>query len=283
MLEEREKLFREVVESTTDVFYVAKPDLSEMIYVSPAYESVWGWSCAGLYENPRSWMDNIHPEDRERVANAMAERISEGYSREYRIIRSDGSLRWIADRGFPVYDAQGRTERFVGTASDITERKNAEERLQQSHRQLSALTARLQSIREKERARVARTIHDELGQSLTCMKIDLSEVREESLSDVSDKRAIISKIDDILTFIDTTIDMVRRIASELRPSVLDDLGLVAAIEWQSSDFQKRTGITVQFKGPETSCSIRIAVPQYSGFSRRVLQMSPVIQKPTGSR
>ena len=126
---------------------------------------------------------------------------------------------------------------------DITERKKAEEQLKGSTEQLRALSAHLQSVREEERTLISREIHDELGQELTGLKMDLSWLVKR-LS--KNQKSLISKTESMLKLVDSTIQTVRRISSELRPGVLDDLGLIAAIEWQAQDFENRTGITCDF-------------------------------------
>lgn len=132
--------------------------------------------------------------------------------------------------------------------AEIAERRRAEEELKNSHKQLRALAARLQSIREEERKQIAREVHDELGQALTGLKIDISWLASRlSEAGVKARRhLLLDKIQSMSNLIDTTIKTVRRIATELRPGVLDDLGLVAAIKWQAQDFQKRTGIKCEF-------------------------------------
>ncbi len=112
--------------------------------------------------------------------------------------------------------------------SDITERKRAEEQLQHSFAQLRALAARLQSVREEERARAARGIHDELGQALTSIKIELASLMLERRTDQEPQS---SRVDSALKLIDQTIQSVRRISTEPRPAILDALGLVPAVEW----------------------------------------------------
>src|SRR3954469_9591382 len=119
------------------------------------------------------------------------------------------------------------------------ERRKTEEKLRKSHEQLRALSVYLQHIRENERIRISRQVHDELGQSLTGLKMDLywlSSRVPRQLRDLHEKAKTIS------AHIDSTIQTVRRISTELRPGILDDLGLVAALEWQAHEFQKRTGI-----------------------------------------
>jgi PAS domain S-box-containing protein len=132
---------------------------------------------------------------------------------------------------------------YQGIIRDITERKQAEEELRSSREQLRALSAHLQSIREEERALIAREIHDELGQELTGLKMDLSWLIKRL---PGDQEILVKKTESMSKLVDNTIQSVRRISTKLRPGVLDDLGLTAAIEWQAQDFQNRTGIECEF-------------------------------------
>ena len=122
---------------------------------------------------------------------------------------------------------------------DITERKRAAEVIKKNEEQLRNLTAYMQKVTEMERTNIAREIHDELGQALTILKMDLSFLRKMF---PEDQTSILEKTDAMSRLIDKTIQMVKRIATDLRPGLLDDLGLSAAIEWQLGEFQKRTGI-----------------------------------------
>jgi signal transduction histidine kinase len=132
----------------------------------------------------------------------------------------------------------------IGIGRDITNFKRAEEALQKSRNQLRALAARVQSVREEERTRVAREIHDELGQALTSIKIDLSSLSRELPADKKQKS------ESILKLVDETIQSVRRISTELRPVVLDAVGLVAAVEWAAGEFAARTGTKCQLDLPQ---------------------------------
>jgi PAS domain S-box-containing protein len=132
---------------------------------------------------------------------------------------------------------------ILALAIDITEQHKTEQQLMQTYEDIRRLNAHLQTIREEERASIAREIHDELGQQLTGLKMDTSWLAKK-LSHTDE--AIQQRITDMLSLIDLTVKTVRRISSELRPGVLDDLGLIAALEWQSSEFQKRTGVTCSF-------------------------------------
>jgi len=135
-LRESEQRFREIAENIHEVFWMSDPDKRRMLYVSPAYEEIWGRSCQSLYDQPRSFLDAIHPEDRDRVIAAMPKQPEGGYDEQYRVVRPDGSIRWIHDHAFPVLDAQGKAYRVTGVAEDITERKLAEEALRQSQERL---------------------------------------------------------------------------------------------------------------------------------------------------
>ena len=130
-----EERFREIAENIREVFWLTDPAKGTIMYVSPGYEAIWGRSTASLYVSPRQWMEAIHPDDRERVVTASITQQRTGeYDEEYRIIRPDGSERWIRDRAFPVRDATGRVIRIAGVAEDITERHQLESELRQAQK-----------------------------------------------------------------------------------------------------------------------------------------------------
>jgi signal transduction histidine kinase len=129
--------------------------------------------------------------------------------------------------------------RALREAEARVQHRRAEEQLRQSHEQLRALSVYLQSVREEERTRIAREVHDELGQALTGCKLDLSWIASKLPREL---KPLIEKTRTLTSHIDSTIQTVRRISAELRPGVLDHLGLVAALEWQANEFQNRTGI-----------------------------------------
>jgi len=130
-------------------------------------------------------------------------------------------------------------QRALREAGDRAERRRTEERLKKSHEQLRALSMYLQHVREDERIRISRQVHDELGQALTGLKMDLYWLSTRLPKQL---RAVREKTKTMSAHIDSTIQTVRRISTELRPGILDDLGLVAALEWQAGEFQKRTAI-----------------------------------------
>ncbi len=139
-LRESEQRFRIIAETITEVFWMADPQIRRMIYISPAYERAWGRSLESLYENPRSFIDAIHEEDRERVLGLLqVQKTGQPFDHEYRIVRPDGTIRWIWDRGFPVPDKTRRITRYVGVARDITERKRAEQDIKARYAELRTL------------------------------------------------------------------------------------------------------------------------------------------------
>ncbi len=134
-LRESEDRFRQLAENIQEVFWMTDPSRRQFLYVSPAYQKVWGRSCASLYEAPGDWLAAVHSEDRPRVAEAIATTQARGHSDEtYRIVRPDGTVRWIHDRAYSVCDGSGRVLRLVGTAEDITEARQLEAQLRQSQR-----------------------------------------------------------------------------------------------------------------------------------------------------
>jgi signal transduction histidine kinase len=160
------------------------------------------------------------------------------------VYRKDGSFIWISENVRTRRDPAGALVGYEGTVEHITERKLAEARLRTTLDEVRTLSGRLTKVQEEERTRIARELHDELGVGLTCLKIDLSRLHtmvSEGAGAGARKKAG-DKIRSMVEQIDTTIASVQRLVTELRPAILDDLGLVAAVEWQCQDFQKRTGI-----------------------------------------
>ena len=133
-LRESEERFRELAENIREVFWLFDWNEQKVIYVSPAYETVWGRSIEDLYNRYEEWAESIHPDDLNYAQESFA-KIAEtggGETREYRIVRPDGSVRWVSDRGFAITGDDGKVLRIAGIAEDITERKRAEEALRES-------------------------------------------------------------------------------------------------------------------------------------------------------
>lgn len=233
-------LLHQMAENVDDVFWVAAPESRRIRYVNRAYESVWGRR-RPVGEGPE-WPEAVHPDDLPRVVRALrSETFSSRYEEVYRIGLPNGGERWIWDRAVVVRDSAGRVRHLAGIAADITERKGAEEALIRSQLQLRALTARRESVREEERTRVAREIHDELGQVLTTLKLDLAWLADRP---PAGPRALRNQVRALTRKIDGALLTVQTIATSLRPAPLDDLGLAAAVEWQARRFQVTSGVSV---------------------------------------
>ena len=143
-LRESELRFRQLAENICEVFWVTNVETHAVLYVSPAYEVIWARTCQSVYDNPNSWMDAIHPDDQAKVGQAYFGAVADGveYEEEFRIVRPDGAIRWIRDRGSPVLDDNGKPWRIAGIAEDITERKR------DSDRQLESLQEKETLLRE---------------------------------------------------------------------------------------------------------------------------------------
>src|SRR6202035_874514 len=123
-----------LTENISEVFWMTDPAKREVLYVSPAYETIWGRTCKSLMERPHSFFDAIHPDDRPRVLASIQANSDIPYELEYRIVRPDGAVRWIRDRAFPVRDAAGPVIRIAGVAEDVTEKRQLETQLRQAQK-----------------------------------------------------------------------------------------------------------------------------------------------------
>ena len=188
------------------------------------------------------FLAHIHPDDRARVEAIInaARRAGSPFEFEHRIRRADGAERALYSRGEVLVGADGQPAVVSAIAQDLTERKAIEDELRSSREQLRQLSSHLQAAREEERARMSREIHDELGGSLTGLKMDVARMAKNA-DDLSPDE-LRARAAAMSSLIDSTVQMVRRIASDLRPGILDDFGLAAAIEWQLQEFSKRAGL-----------------------------------------
>jgi len=150
-----------------------------------------------------------------------------------------GNLRVIRWNNIMMRDERGQISGTASIGEDITERKQAEEEVRRSAAQLRALSNHLQNIREAERTAIAREIHDELGQSLTGIRLDITWIQQKL---PQDQKLVLERCAAAEALVDRTIAAVQKISSELRPGMLDELGLAAAMEWEASEFQKRTNV-----------------------------------------
>jgi PAS domain S-box-containing protein len=361
-LRESETRFRQLAENISAVFWLTNPAETLLHYISPAYERIWGRSCDSLYAEPSSWMDSVHPDDRARIEEDERLQPTGGrHDHTYRIVRPDGSLRWIRGRAFPVRDEAGKLIRVAGLAEDITERKEAEDRLleyekvvegleemivvvdrnyryllanqaflkyrgiereqlvgrlvtevlnegvfenvtkrkldeclqgkpvqyeityrypdrgerdllisyfpiegpagvdrvacvlqdvternraakefEEANDQLRFLSRRLFEVQEEERRHLARELHDEIGQALTAAKINLQSVTGNGGS------ATVARVEETIAILDRLLGQVRQISLDLRPSMLDDLGLLPALRSLVDQQGRRASVEMRF-------------------------------------
>ncbi len=236
-LRESEDRFRSLIEHTSDI--IAVVDESGVIrYGSPSVETVLGYDSEELVG--RKAVELVHPDDRARILDAHLTALRDPTTAqrgvEFRLQHRDGSWRVLEALGSALqYRSAG--PQAVLTLRDVTERRA-------SHEQLRQLARRLDEVREEQLTRVSREIHDELGHALTALRLDLAWLVPKLRRN---REPVGQKAAEMLDMVDATIDSVRRIASHLRPPVLDDLGLAAAIETRLERFGQQTGIAVELR------------------------------------
>ncbi len=185
-----------------------------------------------------AFLDSVHPDDREFVKKAVDEALYEDkpYSIDHRIVLPDGTERIVHEQAGIMFDNAGKPIRMIGTVQDITERKRAEGALEKSERELRQLSSELLNVQETERKRISRELHDSIGQSLAAIKFGLENALDK-IRLFSDREAVAS-LEALLPVIQWASEEVRRIHTDLRPSVLDDLGIIATISWFCREFEK---------------------------------------------
>lgn len=217
--------------------WVLDPDTRKITW-SAQTARIFGLDAPAGSQAFEGFLCRIHPDDRKQISAKLECVIGDGgeFNAEHRIVAHDGSVRWVQS-AVKMSTAPERVLR--GTMMDITERKDTFEALERSRELLRQLTAYQDRIKEEERRRIAREIHDELGQTLLALRIDVSLLETRT---AHSHPKLNEKVRGALAYLDSTVKTVRTIINNLRPPVLD-LGLVAAIEWQVAEFGRRTGIT----------------------------------------
>jgi PAS domain S-box-containing protein len=236
-LQKSELQFRQMADTIGQVFWLTSPVPHAVLYVSPAFERIWGRSCAELYADSRIWTEAVLPEDLPQVRRDLAE-LDRGnpVQLEYRIRRPDGTLRWISDRCYPQHDSSGATTFVTGVASDITKRKEAYEAREEYARRLIVLE-------EDLRKRIAIELHDDIGQTLTALSLNLAHIGNRLQQEAgNDLRSVFEDSRRLTKGISRS---VRNLMVELHPTQLEEYGLAAAIRAHAEPFTLRTGIDVR--------------------------------------
>lgn len=199
------------------------------------------------------WHASIHPEDLERTARAWVNSWQEHtpFELEFRYLQPNGRVVWAFSQALPVFDEEGAYEGHVGVVTDITTNKEQQQALarsEQAQRQASAqlrqLANHLLEVREQERTRIARELHDDLGQTLTALRMELGRVRQRMGEPTPGWDTTWKTLESLLQ---RSITSLRETCADLRPAVLDDLGLAAAIDWLARQFRERTGMQVELR------------------------------------
>jgi PAS domain S-box-containing protein len=245
ILRQSEDSLRLIIDTIPTMAWTVRPD-GAVDFVNQRWLDFTGLSLEEEIEEPNRV---VHPEDLPRVMEKWLGDMAAGESSEgeMRLRQADGEYRWFLVRTVPLRDELGTIVKWFGTNTEIEDRKKAEDALQCSLEELRALAARLQSVREEERTRLAREIHDELGQALTGIMLESASLIRELPGGAKQQS---NRAESIMKLADETIQTVRRISTELRPGILDDLGLVEAVEWAVEEFQSRTGTNCRLDLPE---------------------------------
>ncbi len=264
-LQEGAERYRRLIELVPDAIWIERE--RRIAFVNLACVQMLGAESSDQLLG-RSPLDLIHPDFHELAAMRRAQ-LHSGQDRnplvEKTLVRLDGALIDV-EITEAAFDDGGQLA-IMAVLRDVTQRKRSERELQNSREQLRRLSASLQSVREEEKTRIARELHDELGQALTGLKMDLAQLISRLQPVQVD---VVARARSMQSLLDSTVASVRRIATELRPLMLDDLGLVPTIEWLTHDFSQRTGVAVELALPTSDFD---AGPALSTAVFRVVQES----------
>lgn len=237
------ELHRAILNNIPDQAWL-KDTESRYVLVNEAFISACGRSESEIIG---STPDKVWPSELGKVYLSTDRAALEGSGRRrYEETRygADGTLRWFDTVKMPIRDDDGRVAGTVGISRDITDLKRSQTELLESRSQLRQLSAYLQSIREAERTRISRELHDELGQLLSGLRLGLTYLQTQTDASTAGHAGHVQMLKDL---VDETMDAVHRIASDLRPAVLDELGLHAALEWLTESFTQRNGLPCELR------------------------------------
>ncbi len=226
-----EERFRQLTENMHEVFWLHDVQQQRLLYVSPAYERIWGRKREELDQLTKDWVDAIHSDDQASVFHAASDKlIDRPFSQEYRIVRPDGTTRWIWDRGVPIRNAKQEVYRIAGTAEDITERRHLEKEVLE--------------VSTREQQRISQDLHDTVGQELT----GLSYMARSLARKLSERDAAEADLaEEIVSAMQRTLGEVRGAIRGLAPVEVDVNGLMVALEQLAHNVQRRIGLSCKFQ------------------------------------
>lgn len=221
------------------------PDTGRVAWSEQLYR-IFGVDPQGYRPSFESYLERVHPEDRQQTGAMVARALMDGrpFGFDERILRPDGSIRYLRSRGEVVRDPKGRVLKLLGACFDVTEQRDSEAALREAAASLQALTRRLVEAEEAERRRIARELHDRVGQNLSALNINLDIVLGE-LGE-SGPHELRVRLRDSLALVDGTLQSIENVMAELRPPLLDEYGLGAALGWHAEEYSRRTGLAIEF-------------------------------------
>ena len=252
-----EKYFR-LTENAADLILSYSPDNKTYNYVNKASLEITGYKPGEFYSHPGLLNRLVHPDWKQYYEDMQKKLLTEEIHHpiEFKIIHKSGIEKWLNQRSVNINSIKGRDVIIESIITDVTQRKLYENKIEESNLKLRALASHLQTIKEEERTNIAREIHDQLGQDLTVLKMDISIMLKELSNEEKSAglRNISSEFVTMMDTIDRLIKTVRKIATELRPDVLDKLGITEAIRWYAEEFEKRTTIQCLLDAEEADLS-----------------------------
>ncbi len=218
---------------------------TDQFYFSPEWKRQIGYADHEIDDGMEEWTARLHADDVERavtLTRAYLASPQESLEIEYRMRHRDGTFRWMLSRSMAMLDENGKAILLQGSHVDITERKQSEENLLALTRELRDVSRELARVEEAERRRFAQELHDTIGSALAALSINMT-IMSGEIAGANDhpSAGMAARLKDSIVLLDDTTDAVRRLMAELRPPVLDDYGLEAALRWQCELFAERSG------------------------------------------
>jgi PAS domain S-box-containing protein len=263
-----ERPFQRLIENAHDLVYRTRILPTRSVeYIGGAVEDITGHTAAEFYADADLATKALHPDDVHHHLETLRDPAHLKGPVTLRWVHADGTVVWAEHCRVPVYDASGSLIAVEGIARDVTERVEAQRRLRESQEQMRRLAARIQTAREEERATIARELHDELGQTLTAIKLELGRTTG-ALKDNRVTPIVIDRLQSLIGLVEIGIETVKRITTSLRPPTLDHFGLPAAVRWEAMMFRSRTGLRCHVRADKEITALN---PEQQTALFRILQ------------